>query len=323
MKYWILITSFFLSSFISYAQFDSFAPVGATWKCFYESDGTPSHAFNYFVEKDTLIQGKTCSIIEYDGPGVGKRPEIVYSDGNQLFVYRKEDFHLLFDFDAAVGDTIVVFDEQFDPFFLDSYWEEDTAFLNLHNYFAYTIVAKDSVNIDGQWLQQQELQTVGNGVQTYSDWEIYSITELLGTGTARLFGVSNQISITGDHVEYMYCYEEEGLALPVSEDRDCDNVILGVNDINLDSKDEIFVFPNPAKDIVTFQIRNQTQVGIFQNANNESLKIFNSLGQLVKQSAINRLGTDGLMEQSISIGELPQGIYYWKLGNGSGKILKE
>ena len=73
---------------------------------------------------------------------------------------------------------------------------------------------------------------------------------------------------------------------------------------NIEKEFSVFVYPNPAKENITLQA-------------NEDIFIFNNIGQIVKQ-VNNPKG-----ETTISIFDLPKGIYYIKVGEKKQKLIKE
>ena len=74
--------------------------------------------------------------------------------------------------------------------------------------------------------------------------------------------------------------------------------------IDVVEENQILVYPNPAKESITLE-------------SDEDIFIFNNLGQIVKQ-VNNPKG-----ETTISISDLPRGIYYLKTGNKQQKLIKE
>ena len=74
--------------------------------------------------------------------------------------------------------------------------------------------------------------------------------------------------------------------------------------IDVVEKNQILVYPNPAKENITLRA-------------DEDIFIYNNLGQIVKQIN-NPKG-----ETTISISDLPRGIYYLKTGNKTQKLIKE
>jgi hypothetical protein len=84
-------------------------------------------------------------------------------------------------------------------------------------------------------------------------------------------------------------------------------VITGLNDMNFDATFQIF--PNPAQDAFKVRLSNN-------NSEHGTIIIYNAVGQVVKTV---ELGSASVLENNISITELPAGIYVVKttLGNKS------
>lgn len=93
----------------------------------------------------------------------------------------------------------------------------------------------------------------------------------------------------------------------LSNNRFCktiENIPIGINEASITN--QISVFPNPAKESVVFE---------FSIAENTSpITFYNELGQVVLQEAI-RSG------EKLDLSKLVSGIYFWKLGKESGKLI--
>lgn len=91
------------------------------------------------------------------------------------------------------------------------------------------------------------------------------------------------------------------------------NITGGQAYIKESKKNNLTIYPNPAKTSITLQFSEYT--------NSKSIEIFNSQGQLVKSDELS-LNTN-FISNSISLSELPSGIYFIKSGIFIGKIIKE
>jgi hypothetical protein len=93
----------------------NFAPVGAKWH-YSVDDYQPPFNKNYILIesiKDTVVLGKNAKKLDqtifYGAGGSGYIGfDIVYSDSNKVYIYRYNDFKLLYDFNANQGDTVYV-----------------------------------------------------------------------------------------------------------------------------------------------------------------------------------------------------------------------
>jgi hypothetical protein len=77
---------------------------------------------------------------------------------------------------------------------------------------------------------------------------------------------------------------------------------------NNTSTDEITVYPNPAQDLISFEINS--------NENNNSIEIYNSLGQ-IQWSQVAKQGMN-----TVSIVSWPRGIYILRNGNRQQRFAK-
>ena len=307
-KVQLLIICLFIP-LLGFGQLNEFAPLDAKWKFFHEgADSFPDWYYEIIVEGDTLIQDKQCRILKYSESGlIGpvESKEIIYTEENQVYIYRDSLFYLVFDFDAEVGDTIVVFEDNFKPFFHVSF-EEDSSFIELHNYFAYKIVEIDSINRAGNWLKHQLVEGIG-------DWRINNVIEYFGAVRplgygSHLFGESNHLFSFGDgQFDLMYCYEEEDIELPVSSNYDCLAQAVGINnDIDLENK--ISLYPNPASTVISLEYE--------QEFMNETFRLYNSLGEIMLEQ---NLSNNRVM--NIPLNQVMDGMYYWQLGSAYGKLV--
>lgn len=98
---------------VSGVHAQGFAPIGAKWH--YSADNyQPPWQTNYILIesiKDTFVLGQNAKKIEStmfygDGTSGNIGNEIIYSNGNKVYLYRYNQFRLLYDFDAMQGDTI-------------------------------------------------------------------------------------------------------------------------------------------------------------------------------------------------------------------------
>lgn len=283
------------------AQLGEFAPVGAIWYHYFEGeDEFPDYPFQYSVQNDTLIDNHYCTIIKDERYG---GTEIVRSDGDQVYIYREPNFHLLFDFSAELGDTIVVFNESFTPFFNES-------ISGPHEHFSYEILSIDTIIRNGQELIHQSINSIG-------DWIIYDIVESLGCVDPNacwkagfgFLGHSYNIAFVGATYNFAYCYEIDGLKIPMCDQYNCEAWMVGIDE--MDSKKEISVYPNPAKNSINFQITPDEKA--------KTLKLFNSMGKEVYEERIQVFQTN----IKIDLIGFPSALYYWQLDGQSGKFLVE
>ena len=88
--------------------FIEFAPIGAEWYYTNTFGYFPDH-FNHIIsEKDTMVAGSNCRVLRryYDGLSIASETYIIKQEQGKVYYYYQDQFHLLYDFDAKVNDTI-------------------------------------------------------------------------------------------------------------------------------------------------------------------------------------------------------------------------
>lgn len=88
-----------------------------------------------------------------------------------------------------------------------------------------------------------------------------------------------------------------------------DTTQTSLSEIALPSK--VSVSPNPSSGSVTFSFAPQPKT--------QTLSLYNTMGQTIKESVIAPMSKT----QEWQLGELPKGLYFWRLGEASGKLLLE
>lgn len=292
-------------------QSEQFAPLGAEWSYhFYQYNIHKEGVYKICVEEEIQIDDKTLTILnaaKSENAFGSRGSEAIYSEEDKVYVYRDSTFYLVFDFAANVGDTIVVFNQAFTPFFyrpeggLFSYADD----LSLYNYFAYRILEIDSVQRDGNWLKRQK-------IENYGDWDFGSqIVQKLGTQGVGFglihhpFGTNPWIFGFGEDELNPLCYSEQNFQVSINDDNDCEEYFAFDE---IDVTNPISVFPNPCKDFVNFYGSNFSR--------SMEIKIYTSKGQLVKKEKLN-----GTNSQTLNLEKLISGLYYWSIGENSGRLV--
>ena len=266
------------------------APVGAKW--YYSTpylippyDNNDCTLFESIG--DTIISGKNCRIIEVKncrGQQIISR-EFFYQKNDSLYYFNNNDFFLLYDFSAAIGDTVVVHDEKFFPTL--GYLFNDSI-----ESFKYKILNTDTINIGGTWSRRQQINQLQSG-----DWmlgigqeEESWIIEKLGS-YFYFFGRFGYFTFE-ESFGLLRCYSDSLLEYQNPEWNEVCDYISNAPDINVGKL--IRFYPNPANDKVFIELMERKGV----------LTIYNLNGQLVYSKNLD-LGIN-----AISIGFIWPGIYF-------------
>lgn len=253
-----LLVVFFGSNVHSQA----FATVGAKWT--YQVFGSSGLGFpvalQFRVEKDTVIDERYCTIINSyslfdDGRWEeGFSSEIVASttNGDTVYVYFDDSFHIIYDFTAEVGDTINVTDMNFDGFFTEVSYNQ--------NRFIYKIDSIASVCIDFDTLRIQYVSHLMPPMDTFSEWGFADITDISSNVPGRIvkgigslnrvamLGTSNDFSFLFDfEPDYLTCYEDNDRYIQFSN-VNCDSLISIYTSTDEWNQEQMFqgsVYPNP------------------------------------------------------------------------------
>lgn len=197
-------TSYVLVVFLFYLHLNSnaieWAPINATW--YYNLPGyfSMSDELKYlklYAEKDTVIEGKQCRAIKmYLNGGIDIGTEYLHQSSDSVFYYNyySQTFHLLYNFSAKKGDTIIVHSNKFKgtKAFSPYYYTGDSI-----DNFTYRVVEVDSVVIGGVKHKRQKVEPLAQG-----DWFFYfgngsvSPTYIIeGIGSLQyFFGLSSSIT---------------------------------------------------------------------------------------------------------------------------------
>lgn len=86
-----------------------FAPAGAEW--YYTESMFVGQGYmecqHHVSEKDTLIDGRLCKVVRNVFPDHLAETVIFLQEENKIYHYFENQFHLLYDFDANIGDTLI------------------------------------------------------------------------------------------------------------------------------------------------------------------------------------------------------------------------
>ncbi len=304
----------------SYSQ--EFAPIGSKWT--YQNLGLGSSAMGFPVayqfrtEKDTSIDNRYCTVINgynlyEDGSWEQTGSEIVAAseNGDTVYVYFQDSFHLIYDFTAAVGDTIEVTNEKFDGLFRQSSIQQ--------NQFIYKIDSILSVpfNLDTlliqyvSYLSPPEIGTpewgFGDAIDIGTNTPGRIIKGIGALSRAAPLGTSSGISYFSEsEPDYLTCYEDENSYYQFG-DIDCDSLIALytlINSVTSEAMNDGKVFPNPFTKSISID---------YETSEVAYLRLFNVDGRIIK-------GFKPETMKNMDFSYVPSGNYFLSILFHNGKI---
>ena len=144
------------------------------------------------------------------------------------------------------------------------------------------------------------------------NFNCYQTEWIEGIGSVEGFYHSNpDLYYSYEDGNLLLCYESESESLYTRWDSiGCNMKKIGVGLLEVNTVEEISVSPNPTNNFVTFKYPVE--------AAQKDLLIYNALGQVIK-----RIRLSANQQVSFSVRALDSGIYYWQLGQQSGKLMVE
>lgn len=176
----------------------------------------------YSVERDTIIENKSCKILDVlsVSPLVTVEEIILSENGGVVELFWKGLFFKVFDFNAEVGETIHVL-ENFDLSVYSDEELESFPFINVHanpNFIpevlslSYTVLEIGTLEIDGVERRYQNTDHAGSFIY---EWQFGGIVEGLGSIYVGLLGGPYSPALPDPPVYPFsmftsYCIEEQG-----------------------------------------------------------------------------------------------------------------
>ncbi len=223
------------------------APIGATWHYLY-GGGIGSNQIRFIriqSIKDTVIKNTPCKMLtqtlfhDHEGDEDDLGNIYVHQDGNKVYYYVQDSFHILYNFDAEPGDSVLIANPERSSFLMNSK----------------SLVVIDSTfttEIDGIIRKGQKMRILDNGAQ----WPHLNETILETIGN--LYYLTPYF----DHVDcdhacpFLNCYEDPNITYRHPSVIPCDTIwryTIGVRENSY--TDNITMVPNPVKRGQKLEIR--------------------------------------------------------------------
>ena len=321
-KAFLLIT---ISLLLQNILAQTWAPVGAKWYYNHYS-GAPQYLTVIESIGDTLINTRQCRILKtyeidaaMDSTGAYHWDTLYcplqysFQDSGKVYLYNssKNNFNILYNFNAVSGDTITVRDSSFQGYCLEQ---------SNSNLFQYTVNSSADTVINGITLRKQIVSKTQN-----ADWIFinpsggntdFPIFERIGS-TKFLFGVSDYLVMEGP-IRCLRCYEDSVVFYKnplVYDTLPCDYLPqLNINGIaNIKTNTAIIIYPNPVNNSITIE-----NTAISKDA---VISINNIEGQILKKQTMQQPKT------TIDVSGFARGMYFLEIktdkGIGVKKFVKE
>ena len=273
---------------------------GATWH--YDWSGILPAFDKIEYIGDTVIQKKTCQTLQVSSymfapleqggellnTDISKR--YTYSNGDTVFYLVNDNFHILYNFGAQVGDS----------------WElgiDTNEFLCGRSFVEVTSIG--STEINGQMHDYIQVTTAPNSSVGF-EGKIYKRFGVIGD---YLFPTPRSCDpdIIVDFAMYNFtCFQDDSFPLYNTTDKEC-GYLLSVGIPKLDTADGIVsVYPKPASNILMINV-------LKQNYTLRNIEIRDMQGRLLKN----------INQPEIDILDLPKGFYLLQIEFGNGRRIVE
>ncbi len=301
------------------AQID-FAPVGAKWWQEYWVLEPFNNFYTYESTGDTILGGTNARIIEltshiYMNPPKPIPEATIYlaSDEDRVYSWIKDDFYLLYDFSAQVGDTLIVGVNPAIRYYSGggTPYIEDTSKVN----FFRTIV--DSVFMTT--VNNESFRSYSSvGTTDHPDFIAggFGVSYIEGSATVNekigFYGFGGPLGsggpvITAGNAGQMRCYHDPLFAYPTTDTTFCDPYVF-VEAVEESKAFDFQLFPNPIQNGLLFM------EGI---TSDHHLQIIDFSGKVLLHQQVGASPT----RLSLDIGFLENGLYWVKVQTKDGFAL--
>ncbi|MFT5820969.1 MAG: hypothetical protein ACI8ZM_002217 [Crocinitomix sp.] len=300
----LLFISFTFQSTYSQVWIDN----GATWHHEFWGPFMSGYVeMNY--DRDTTIDGISCQVIEtteykfFDGgdfAGSQVRPiQITYVSGDTVFYRNNEEFFVLFDFGAEIGDTWVIAEEPSEEF-MDC---DEISIIQVMDVGVMDIAGESYRYLDLEPTANSPFGFVGRYVERFG---------LVSTGLSQfkyLFptqygceGIPDDVPTEFGYFGFL-CFEDDSFSLYSPTSNSCTKVV-GVPEIG--ELVDVNCYPNPATNFL--EISADSQI--------ENLQVYSSVGEFVMTIDISQ------NTAQIDVSTLSRGIYFFNIRLQNGLIVK-
>lgn len=293
MKIFLASILFTLTSFTSNAQV--WIDEGAVWHYDFWNLFVVGY-YEYTYTQDTLIDGHLCQMIEgekrtfFDTPDFDLMseselsPQFTYVSGDTVFYRNNDEFHVLLNFGAEVGDSWVISTLPFDVCHDTSRVEVlETGFLTIdgEDYRTITIAPTSTSAYGFSGVFVERFGNVSAGLAPFLHPFPYAY---------ECDSLSEVAIVEWDFVGFS-CFQDNSFSLYNPYDKHCGYY----TEIEENESQQISLYPNPATDFIEIK-------GIANTTQETKYHIYDLSGHLV-QSGI-------LMNQRIDLADLTSGTYF-------------
>ncbi len=271
-----LAICFFYSSKILMAQL---APVGTTWNYVLWTPVNVREARNIkiTIQKDTLIQGKVYSKLFSSFDFLEESYKTI--ENGKVYYFARDGHHLLFDFNANMGDTIII--ERPDPNNIDSIYPLS---IRIDSIYYEKDIKQDSLKI-------YNISNISTIAPNYVEKTIVYERLFIGKNLTSEHNTIFRNDIFPFNIEAsttsFYCYREpNGFSFLLIDSAECD--IVDIKEVS-ELQNQISLYPNPVQKKLFIQ--NETRYSI------QHIEFYDISGKQISKSKptdLNEIGTDFL-----------------------------
>lgn len=258
----LFLLFFVVFSINSFAQND-WPVIGTKWYYSYRENPFASAANGYVkleIVKDTTIDSQSCRILEKtlfttDNKITHLQKEYIYSDNNKLYIFQKDNFHLLYDYSLEVTDTFQI--KLYDPS------QSIDTIMNIVVDSVSLIKAGDS------FLKKFHYRPVEKSIQ---GWR-FSGDVIEKIGNLNYFLPYNELDCdAGSCAGPLRCYQD-GIITYTQGGFDCEELYTKISELQ-NNHYSTEIYPNPTGDYLNLKLKDSNLTDI-------KVRIFNNFGQLI------------------------------------------